>query len=95
LTIGEERFTVEKDLLLQAIADDVKKWTGVALVTVDGQMEAQVVFKAMSKMIAELNLLKNKSELYEVYLNRLHRGLENLSSISRELRDEVRIVPHG
>ena len=86
---------MEKDLLLQAIVDDVKKWTGVTLVTVDEQMEAHAVFKAMSKMIAELNLLKNKTELYEVYLNRLHRGLENLSSISRELRDEVRIVPHG
>lgn len=86
---------MEKDLLLQAIVDDVWKWTGVTLVTVDEQMEAQVVLKAMSKMLAELNLLRNQTELYEVYLNRLHRGLENLSSISRELRDEVRIVPHG
>ena len=86
---------MEKDLLLQAIVDDVWKWTGVTLVTVDEQMEAQVVLKAMSKILAELNVLKNKTELYEVYLNRLHRGLDNLSSISRELRDEVRIVPHG
>ena len=86
---------MEKDLLLQAIVDDVWKWTGVTLVTVDEQMEAQVVLKAMSKILAELNVLKNKTELYEVYLNRIHRGLENLSSISSELRDEVRIVPHG
>ena len=86
---------MEKDLLLQAIVDDVWKWTGVTLVTVDEQMEAQVVLKAMSKILAELNVLKNKTELYEVYLNRIHRGLENLSSISSELRDEARIVPHG